>query len=72
MLAIQPCNEDVDESQEFLHHNSNISVDAIWISVYSKNMLWLPSEYRPNCSTASGKFIGVGTGHGKVWIGRIK
>jgi WD40 repeat protein len=72
ILATPPCNEDVDESQQSLHHDSTISVDTIWISVDSQNMLWLPSEYRPSCSTASDKFIGVGTGHGKVWIGCVQ
>ncbi|KAH7084733.1 hypothetical protein BKA63DRAFT_1702 [Paraphoma chrysanthemicola] len=72
ILATQPSNEDVDESQQFLHHDSNISVDTSWISINSQKMLWLPSEYRPSCSTASGKFIGIGTGHGKVWIGCVK
>jgi WD40 repeat protein len=72
ILATPPCSEDVDESQQSLHHDSNISVDTIWISISSQKMLWLPSEYRPSCSTASDKFIGVGTGHGKVWIGRVK
>jgi WD40 repeat protein len=72
ILATPPCNEDVDESQQSLHHDSTISVDTIWISVDSQNMLWLPSEYRPSCSTASDKFIGVGTGHGEVWIGCVQ
>jgi WD40 repeat protein len=72
ILATQSCTEGVDESQQSLHHDSNISVDTPWISINSQNMLWLPSEYRPSCSTVSNKFIGVGTGHGKVWIGHVK
>jgi WD40 repeat protein len=72
ILATLLCNEDIDESQQSLHHDSNISVDTIWLSINSQKILWLPSEYRPNCSAASDKFIGVGTGHGKVWIGRVK
>ena len=59
-------------SQQSLRHDSNISVDTVWISIDSQNILWLPSEYRPSCLTASDKVIGVGTGHGKVWIGRVK
>jgi WD40 repeat protein len=72
ILATPRCNEDVDKSRQSLHHDSNISVDTTWVSVNSQKMLWLPSEYRQSFSTASDKFIGVGTGHGKVWIGRIK
>jgi WD40 repeat protein len=72
ILATPRCNKDVDKSRQSLHHDSNISVDTTWVSVNSQKMLWLPSEYRQSFSTASDKFIGVGTGHGKVWIGRIK
>jgi WD40 repeat protein len=72
ILTTQRYNEDVDESQQSLQYESNISVDTVWISINSQNMLWLPSEYRPSCSTVLDKSIGVGTGHGKVWIGRVK
>jgi WD40 repeat protein len=72
ILVTPPCNDDVDESQHSLHHDSSVWVDTIWISINSRKVLWLPSEYRPSCSTASDKFIGVGTGYGKVWIGHIK
>jgi WD40 repeat protein len=72
ILATQPWSKGVDESQQSLHHDSIISIDTIWVSINSQRMLRLPSEYRPSCLTASDKVIGVGTGHGKVWIGRVE
>jgi WD40 repeat protein len=72
ILATPSCNEDVDESQQSLHHDFSIRVDATWISINSQNMLWLPLKYQPCCSTTSHKSVGVGTGHGEVWIGHVK
>jgi WD40 repeat protein len=72
ILATPPCNEDVDESQQSLRHDYSIRVDSTWILIDSQNMLWLTPEYQPSCATMSHKSVGVGTGHGTVWIGRVK
>jgi WD40 repeat protein len=45
-----------------------LSSDGAWIKYNSENLVWLPSEYRPSCSAASGKTIGIGVGSGKVWM----
>ncbi|KAF2815354.1 HET-domain-containing protein [Mytilinidion resinicola] len=45
-----------------------LSSDRTWITRDSKKLVWLPSEYRPSCSAASGKKIGIGVGTGRVWI----
>jgi WD40 repeat protein len=45
-----------------------ISLDRTWITHYAQQRLWLPSEYRPAQSAVSGRYIGIGTGSGKVWI----
>ena len=44
-----------------------LSGDGRWITVASKNLVWLPSEYRPSCSVVSGKVMGVGVGSGRMW-----
>ncbi|CAI6225623.1 unnamed protein product [Periconia digitata] len=42
-----------------------------WITLRSKNLLWLPSDYRPSCSTVSERMIGFGVSSGKVWMCKI-
>ena len=49
-----------------------LSSDKAWITYHSKNLVWLPSEYRPTCSVISGKIIGIGTESGKVWICNVE
>jgi WD40 repeat protein len=72
VLATPPCNKDADESQQSPHHDSSISMDTEWIRINSQNTLYLSSEYTPSCAAVSNKFIGVGTGHGRVWIARVE
>ena len=45
-----------------------VSTYRVWITHESENLVWLPSEYRPECSVVSGKTIGIGVGTGRVWI----
>jgi WD40 repeat protein len=45
-----------------------LSSDGAWITYNSKNLVWLPSEYRSSCSIVSGRAIGTGVGSGKIWI----
>jgi WD40 repeat protein len=40
---------------------------AVWITYGSKNLLWLPLEYRPGCSAVLGNSIAIGTSEGRVW-----
>lgn len=49
-----------------------VSSDRMWITYNSENVLWLPSDYRPLCTIVSENMIGIGTGHGRVWICRIE
>jgi WD40 repeat protein len=51
-----------------LHVGTGVSSDSKWIQYDGDNMLWVPSEYRPSCSTLSGNMVGVGVGSGQVWI----
>ena len=56
------------ELQQAIRQRLVISSDGKWISVDARNVLWLPTEYRPSSSTISGISVGLGTGSGKVWI----
>jgi len=49
-----------------------LSSDGAWITYNSKNLVWLPCEYRPSCSAVSGKTVGIGVGSGRVWICSIQ
>jgi WD40 repeat protein len=51
-----------------LHVGTGVSSDRKWIQYAGDNMLWVPSEYRPSCSSVSGTMVGVGVGSGQVWI----
>jgi WD40 repeat protein len=55
-----------------LYQDLGMSSDYTWINYNSKNILWLPSEYRPSRVTVSKNMIGIGTSHGRVWICNIK
>ena len=46
---------------------TSLSSDSIWIKYDGRNLLWIPSEYRPLCSAVCGNTIGIGVGSGKVW-----
>jgi hypothetical protein len=60
------------ETQQPLHQFIGISSDRNWITHNAQQRLWLPSEYRPAQSAVSGRYIGIGTGSGKVWIFCLK
>ncbi|PSN59031.1 hypothetical protein BS50DRAFT_682489 [Corynespora cassiicola Philippines] len=45
-----------------------LSSDKVWITYNSRNIVWLPPEYRPSVSAVSGTRIGVGIETGRVWI----
>ncbi|KAJ4305589.1 hypothetical protein N0V90_001120 [Kalmusia sp. IMI 367209] len=47
---------------------TNLSADNMWIKHASKNLLWLPSEYRPSCSSVCGSTVAMGVGSGRVWM----
>jgi len=40
---------DKEELERPLYQGANLSGDGIWIKHADKNMLWVPSEYRPSC-----------------------
>ena len=50
-----------------LYLSTSLSSDNAWIKHDGKNMLWVPSEYRPSCSSTCGTMVGIGVGTGRVW-----
>ncbi|EMD70142.1 hypothetical protein COCSADRAFT_107483 [Bipolaris sorokiniana ND90Pr] len=47
---------------------TSVSSDNIWIQHDGKNILWIPSEYRPSSSANCGTRVGMGTGPGRIWF----
>jgi WD40 repeat protein len=45
-----------------------LGTDDTWIQNEGKNMLWIPSEYRPSCLAVCGTTVGIGVGSGRVWL----
>jgi WD40 repeat protein len=45
-----------------------LSTDKTWVQHDGKNMLWIPSEYRPSHSAVCGTTVGIGVGTGRVWL----
>ena len=60
------------EPQNPQYQGLALSADYIWITYDSKNLVWLPSKYRPSCSAVSGKTIGIGVRSGRVWIYKVE
>jgi WD40 repeat protein len=58
----------VAEPKRVLPPGVGLSTDNIWIQHDGKNVLWIPSEYRPSCSTVHEKIVGIGVGSGRVWF----
>jgi WD40 repeat protein len=56
------------ESHHPIDQGIGISLDGTWITHNAQERVWLPLEYRPACSTVSGRYVGIGTGSGMVWI----
>ncbi|KAH6625330.1 HET-R [Boeremia exigua] len=46
---------------------TSLSSDNIWITYDGRNVLWIPSDYRPSCSAVCGNRVGMGVGTGRVW-----
>ena len=55
------------EAEHPQHLSASLSSDLRWIKHANKNMLWIPSEYRPSCSSVRGPTVAIGVGSGRVW-----
>ena len=59
---------DLVEPARLLCAGTGVSSDGMWIQYAGNNILWVPSEYRPSCSSVCGTTVGVGVGSGRVWV----
>ncbi|KAF1362637.1 WD40 repeat-like protein [Lizonia empirigonia] len=48
--------------------SAGVSLDSKWITCNGKNVLWIPSEFRPLDSSVCRDKIGIGVRSGRVWI----
>lgn len=58
----------VAEPERAIYVGVGFSTDNAWIQYHGKNILWVPSEYRPSRSTVCGMRVGIGVGSGRVWL----
>jgi WD40 repeat protein len=72
ILASLHSDRNVTGSQQPVCQEPAITSHDTWVANDAQNLLWLPTEYRPECSAVSGRCVGIGTGSGKVWICRFK
>ncbi|EGU73067.1 hypothetical protein FOXB_16423 [Fusarium oxysporum f. sp. conglutinans Fo5176] len=59
-----------------LHHplqrqSYDISADGVWITYQCRNLLWLPSEYRPKTSAIAASTVALGCKTGRVLLFRF-
>jgi hypothetical protein len=57
----------VTQLQRPQYADAGVSPDSTWITYSGKKLLWIPSEYRPSCSSVCGDTIGMGVGSGRIW-----
>jgi WD40 repeat protein len=62
-----PSEPDVVEPAPPQYLGTSLGSDSIWIKFDGRNVLWIPSEYRPSCSAVCGNRVGMGVGSGRVW-----
>ncbi|KAH8800439.1 WD40-repeat-containing domain protein [Xylogone sp. PMI_703] len=79
IIAINLSSNATESVMDYRFPGWGLSSDNTWITYNSKNVVWLPSEYRPSCSAvlnmsnpAVSNLIGFGVGSGKVWICSLK
>jgi WD40 repeat protein len=59
---------DTQISNHIPGHSLGLSGNSKWITIASKEHIWLPTEYRPSCSAASAELLAFGVGSGRVWL----
>jgi WD40 repeat protein len=57
----------VVEAERPPYLGTSLNSDSIWIKYDGRNVLWIPSEYRPSCCAVYGNKVGMGVGSGRVW-----
>jgi WD40 repeat protein len=56
----------IAELKRPLYVSTSLSSDTTWIRHNGTNMLWVPSEYRPSCSSIYRSIVSIGVGSRKV------
>lgn len=69
--ATQPKAFNFKRARDPQRGSRGVTSDEKWLTQGSRKILWLPSEFRPDCSAASGAMVAIGTASGKVWICRL-
>ncbi|RYP82099.1 hypothetical protein DL770_005663 [Monosporascus sp. CRB-9-2] len=54
--------------QQFANNYYNLGVKKEWITYNDRNLLWLPPDYRSECSAVTPQAIAAGCRSGRVWI----
>jgi WD40 repeat protein len=55
------------EAEHPQYLSTSLSSNMTWIKHANKDILWIPSEYRPSCSSVRGTTVAMGVGSGRVW-----
>jgi WD40 repeat protein len=55
------------EPEDPLYLGTSLTPENTWVKHASKDLLWIPSEYRPSCSSVCGTTVAMGVGSGRVW-----
>jgi WD40 repeat protein len=73
LVSLRP-DKTAIEPQQPVSRGAAISLNRTWVSNNAQDMVWLPTEYRPDRpggTAVSGRCVGIGTGSGKVWFCRF-
>jgi WD40 repeat protein len=60
-----------DSTGDGFSQSLDLSGDGKWIMYCTKNLVWIPTEYRPSRSAVSDTILGVGVGSGRVWMASV-
>ncbi|KAH7076307.1 beta transducin-like protein HET-D2Y [Paraphoma chrysanthemicola] len=72
-LMTSPRSPQSDETvtQPPFHPKPRFRSDGTWILKNDRKLLWLPTEYRPECFAVAGSCVAIGAKSGKVWMCRF-
>ncbi|RYP10911.1 hypothetical protein DL764_000347 [Monosporascus ibericus] len=68
LLAPSENNLLLTDLQQSPNDYNNLGLKNEWITYNGRNLLWLPPDYRPECSAVTARAIAVGCGSGRVWV----
>ncbi|KAK3942456.1 hypothetical protein QBC46DRAFT_426235 [Diplogelasinospora grovesii] len=68
VLPPPPADTALAAPQTARFQRCGLSLDGVWITWNSENMLWLPPEYRRSCSAVAGSTVVIGTDSRRVLV----